>query len=393
MSSLLKYFSRACLCSTIIWQLACQAQPPSSTGVWTGADQMDLVISQLKDKSVALLVNHTSTIGETHLLDTLLASGIEVKTIFAPEHGFRGNQANGEKVPDGKDPKTGLPIISLYGKNFKPKASQLKGIDAVVYDIQDVGVRFYTYISSMHYMMEACAENQIEFVLLDRPNPNAHYIDGPVLEEAHASFVGVHPIPIVYGMTAGELAQMIIGEQWINAAEALSLTVVPLKNWQRDSIYQLPIQPSPNLPNDQAIALYPSLGLFEGTDISVGRGTLFPFQVVGYIYPEFGTFEFIPRSMPSASKYPKHENRVCYGYDLREESTPKYQLDLSWLIRFYQLYPDQDDYFNPFFINLSGTRKLGAQIENGFTEEEIRASWQEGLAAFKLKREKYLIYP
>lgn len=391
MTRILKYFNQLFFLSLLVWPIACQPQPKEGEGVLTGAEQMDHYLPQLAGKSVALLINHTSMVNQTHLLDTLLSSGIEVKVIFAPEHGFRGDQANGEKIADGIDAKTGLPIISLYGKNTKPKAVHLEGIDIVIYDIQDVGTRFYTYISSMHYMMEACAENNIQFMLLDRPNPNAHYIDGPVLESAHASFVGVHPMPIVYGMTSGELAQMIIGEQWINQSEDINMSIIRLNHWTHDTPYTLPVKPSPNLPNSQSIALYPSLCLFEGTNISVGRGTAFPFQIIGYPDEKFGTYTFTPVSIPSASKYPKHENKLCYGYDLRN-SRPVSGIGLSWLISYYQLTDNKDQFFNTFFTKLAGTKKLQEQIEDGWTADKIRASWQEDLAQFKAIRKNYLLY-
>ncbi len=357
----------------------------------TGAEQMDQYLPKLAGKSVALLINHTSLVNDTHLLDTLLSSGVEVVKIFAPEHGFRGDLANGEQVDDGFDQKTGLPLISLYGKNKKPTKEQLEGIDVVIYDIQDVGARFYTYISSMHYMMEACGENGISFLIFDRPNPNAHYVDGPVLEIEKASFVGIHPIPIVYGMTVGELALMIKGEGWIKQSETLDLQVIHLKNWTRDSSYILPVSPSPNLPNSQAISLYPSLCLFEGTHVSMGRGTDFPFQAVGYPDPAFGAFEFTPRSIPGVSKYPPHKNKICYGYDLRSVPQPN-RIDLSYLIQFYNQSNQKDDFFNAFFTNLAGTKTLREQIEDGWTEEEIRASWESDLVAFESKRKSYLIY-
>lgn len=370
---------------------SCQADKAEDPVILTGAEQVNLYIPKLEGKSVALLVNHTSLIGGVHLLDTLLSSGVDVVKIFAPEHGFRGNLANGEQVHDDRDQKTGLPLVSLYGKNKKPSSEQLNGIDVVIYDIQDVGARFYTYISSMHHMMEACAKNGITFMLLDRPNPNAHYIDGPVLEKAHASFVGVHPIPIVYGMTTGELAQMVKGESWINESEALDLTIVELKNWTHTSTYELPISPSPNLPNRQSIALYPSLCLFEGTDISMGRGTDFPFQAVGYPDSVFGEFQFTPRRIEGVSKYPPHKNKTCYGDDLRTVNPPN-RIDLSYLIKYYQLSKNKANYFNAFFTNLSGTKKLRKQIEEGWSEEEIRTSWQDDLNHFKEKRQQYLIY-
>ena len=389
--NLVKYFNLVLSAAACLVTLSCQAQKTESQSIITGAEQMNEYLPLLQGKSVALLVNHTSMINNIHLLDTLLSSNVDVVKIFAPEHGFRGNLANGETVFDGRDQKTGLPLVSLYGKHKKPSATELEGIDVVIYDIQDVGARFYTYISSMHYVMEACAENEITFIILDRPNPNAHYIDGPVLEEARASFVGVYPIPIVYGMTTGELAKMAIGENWINQSEYLNLKVIALQNWAHQSTYDLPIPPSPNLPNSQSIALYPSLCLFEGTDISMARGTDFPFQAVGYTNPAYGEFQFTPRSIPGVSKYPPHKNKTCYGYDLRKV-TPPTRIDLSYLIKYYQLSDNKEDFFNAFFTNLSGTKKLRAQIEQGLSEEEIRTSWQEDLNAFKKKRQQYLIY-
>ncbi|SMD38947.1 Uncharacterized conserved protein YbbC, DUF1343 family [Reichenbachiella faecimaris] len=388
---LVKYFNLVLSVLICFVVFSCQADKAEDPVILTGAEQVNLYIPKLEGKSVALLVNHTSLIGGVHLLDTLLSSGVDVVKIFAPEHGFRGNLANGEQVHDDRDQKTGLPLVSLYGKNKKPSSEQLNGIDVVIYDIQDVGARFYTYISSMHHMMEACAKNGITFMLLDRPNPNAHYIDGPVLEKAHASFVGVHPIPIVYGMTTGELAQMVKGESWINESEALDLTIVELKNWTHTSTYELPISPSPNLPNRQSIALYPSLCLFEGTDISMGRGTDFPFQAVGYPDSVFGEFQFTPRRIEGVSKYPPHKNKTCYGDDLRTVNPPN-RIDLSYLIKYYQLSKNKANYFNAFFTNLSGTKKLRKQIEEGWSEEEIRTSWQDDLNHFKEKRQQYLIY-
>lgn len=386
-----KYFNQLFKVVVFATFYCCQAQSQESLKIMTGAERMNSYLHLLEGKNVALLVNHTSLVNGVHLLDTLLSHNIKVTKIFAPEHGFRGNLANGERVFDDRDEKTGLPLVSLYGKNKKPTSEQLNNIDIVIYDIQDVGARFYTYISSMHHMMAACAEQEVSMLILDRPNPNAHYIDGPVLEEAHASFVGVHPIPVVYGMTIGELALMIKGEHWIDWNDNFDLKIVKLKNWTHDSSYNLPVPPSPNLPNSNSIAWYPSLCLFEGTDISMGRGTEFPFEAVGYPDPAFGSFEFTPKSIEGVSKYPPHKNKICYGYDLRS-FTPQNQLDLSYLIKYYNLSKNKREYFNAFFTNLSGTKKLRKQIEEGLNEEEIRATWQEDLAFFKLKREQYLIY-
>ncbi|MEO9964753.1 MAG: DUF1343 domain-containing protein [Reichenbachiella sp.] len=391
MLRIIKYFNRIIVALVFLIQFGCLAQSSDQPKIITGAEQLDQILPVLNGKSVALLVNHTSMIGQTHLLDTLLSHNVSIKTVFAPEHGFRGDLANGEKVFDETDQVTGLPIVSLYGKKVKPTAKQLEGIDIVVFDIQDAGVRFYTYISSMHYMMEACAEQNIEFMILDRPNPNAHYIDGPVMEPQYTSFVGLHPIPIVYGTTLAELARMIKGEGWIDTADQLKLKIIPLKNWTHQTPYSLPIKPSPNLPNEQSIALYPTLGLFEGTNVSMGRGTPFPFQVIGFPDSTFGNFEFIPRSIPEASKYPKHEDRVCFGQDLRAIKASS-GIDLNYLLTFYQKSSAKEEFFNSFFTNLAGTKRLRRQIEDGLTEDEIKASWQDDLTAYKELRLKYLLY-
>jgi uncharacterized protein YbbC (DUF1343 family) len=345
----------------------------------------------IEGKSVALVVNHTSTYSQTHLVDTLLALNINIKAIFSPEHGFRGNHSNGAKVKNEIDSITHLPIISLYGKNKKPFPEQLAGIDVIIFDIQDVGARFYTYISTMHYIMEACAENNIQLIILDRPNPNGHYVDGPVLKPAFNSFVGIHPIPIVHGMTLGEIAKMIIGEGWIDSAAHLNLTVIPLKNWTHSSTYLVPIAPSPNLPTDRSINLYPSLCLFEGTSISVGRGTKNPFQTIGYPDQIYGAYQFTPIAIPGVSDYPKHEDKICFGIDLRKEEKLN-KLDLSYLIEYYNKSNQSPDFFNSFFVKLAGTDELQKQIENGWTEAQIRNSWQDDLDKFKELRSPYLLY-
>ncbi|PIB35156.1 hypothetical protein BFP72_06970 [Reichenbachiella sp. 5M10] len=370
---------------------ACTSPRPAQNELITGAENLPAYLPLLQDKKVGLLVNHTSYIHQTHLLDTLLALGVNVQTIFAPEHGFRGDMANGETVVDGRDEKTGIPVVSLYGEHKKPTKAQLKTLDVIVYDIQDVGARFYTYISSMHYMMEACAEHSVSFVLLDRPNPNGHYVDGPVLKPGFESFVGMHPIPIVYGMTAGELAQMILGEGWLKTSQQLQIDIIAVQNWDHEQIYPIPIAPSPNLPNDHAINLYPSLCLFEGTKVSVGRGTDYPFQVYGYPGDSsIGSFQFEPVSKPGYSKYPKHEGQTCYGKDLR--ALPRLsQLDLVFLLEMYQSSPD--DFFNSFFSKLAGTDVLQRQIESGMTASEIRRTWQADLNQFNTMRSQYLIYP
>jgi uncharacterized protein YbbC (DUF1343 family) len=325
-------------------------------------------------------------------VDSLLSLGIDVKQVFAPEHGFRGTADAGEVVKDGTDTKTGLPIISLYGKNKKPSKTQLNNLDLVVFDIQDVGARFYTYISTLHYVMEACAESNIPIVVLDRPNPNGHYIDGPILEMAHKSFVGMHPIPVVHGMTIGEYAQMINGEQWLNEGITCELTVVPMKNYSHDKPYSLPIKPSPNLPNDIAINLYPSLCFFEGTNVSAGRGTSGQFQVYGspFLDKDDYTFKFVPQPNEGA-KYPKHKGEICYGEDLRETKALS-KLNLNYIIRAYHNSVGQQEFFNDFFIKLAGTTTLQSQIEAGLSEKDIRNTWTKGLSAFKTIRSKYLIY-
>lgn len=352
----------------------------------------------LRGKRVAVVANQTSVIrtssgeGHTHLVDSLLSLGIAVERVFAPEHGFRGMQDAGEKVEDQKDSRTGLPIISLYGKNKKPTQQQLSGIDLVLFDIQDVGVRFYTYISTLHYIMEACAETGIPLIVLDRPNPNGHYVDGPVLEPGFESFVGMHPVPVVYGMTIGEYARMINGEKWLDQGRSCDLTVIGLKDYDHGSAYQLPVKPSPNLPNSKAINLYPSLCFFEGTTISCGRGTEMQFQVFGSpelpadLYP----FSFTP--VPNfGAKSPKHQDKICHGADLRQAEDLS-RLNLNWLIEAYANHSDRDSFFNDFFARLAGTDRLRESIEKGLPEEEIREGWQEGLEAFRAIRAKYLLY-
>ena len=306
--------------------------------VITGAEQMDHLLPILKGKRVALVVNQTSRVGETHLLDTLLAAHIQIKKVFAPEHGFRGDADAGETIKNGKDTRTGVPILSLYGKNKKPAAAQLQDIDLIVFDIQDVGARFYTYISTMQYIMEACAENRKQLVITDRPNP-CDYVDGPVRQKNQKSFVGMHPIPILHGCTVGELAQMINGEGWLSNGKKCALTVIPVEGWKHGQPYSLPVKPSPNLPNDQAIALYPSLCPFEGTAISVGRGTLYPFQVIGSPDIRISSFSFRPEALEGFDKNPMYKNQYCYGNNLRHITAPK-GFSLKYIITYYQAYQD-----------------------------------------------------
>ena len=379
---------------------ACQSEqqvitpPVAAAGVQTGAAQLQRYLPLLKDKRVGLLVNQTSLIGEQHLVDVLLQNGVNIVSIFAPEHGFRGDHDAGASVSSGTDSKTGLPLLSLYGKHKKPAAEQMAQLDLVIFDIQDVGVRYYTYISSMHYLMEAAAENGVAMLVLDRPNPNGRYIDGPVLDEKFRSFVGMHPIPLLHGMTVGELAQMIKGEGWIASADKLALTVVPVANYRRDLPYSLPVKPSPNLPNDQAIALYPSLGFFEATPLSIGRGTPFPFQVIGYDKFGLGNFQFMPVSTPGAALTPPLQDKALLGEDLRHVEAGG--LNLSYLLRWHALFKAHNTvFFNSaaFMDKLAGTDTLRLQIEQGATEQQIRAGWQDGLQQFKQQRQPYLLYP
>ncbi len=355
-----------------------------------GAERTDIYLDYIKDKKVGVVCNQTSTIGNKHLVDSLLNLNINIVTIFSPEHGFRGKADAGAEIKDGVDIKTGIPIVSLYGKNKKPKTEQLNEIDILVFDIQDVGARFYTYISTLHYVMEAAAELHIPLIVLDRPNPNGHYIDGPVLDTAFSSFVGMHPIPIIHGMTIAEYALMCNNEGWLANGIRCFLFTSPMLNYSHSISYDLPIKPSPNLPNARAINLYPSLCLFEGTSISIGRGTPYPFQHFGAPYLE-SDYSFTPISS-AGSKYPKHENKTCYGTDLRFQENYLTSLNLKWLIEAYNNSPEKDSFFNNFFDKLAGTDKLRKQVIEGKTAKEIKDSWEVDLTSFKILRNKYLIY-
>lgn len=362
-----------------------------------GAYQFSKYVPSLKGLKVAIVANHTSMIGNVHLVDTLLAQDVKVKKIFAPEHGFRGNAANGEHINNSIDKKSGLPIVSLYGKQKKPSSKELKGIDAIIFDMQDVGVRYYTYLTTMHYIMEACAENNISLWILDRPNPNGHYIDGPVLDPKFTqSMVGLHPIPLVHGMTLGELAMMIKGEKWISKANKLSLFVVPVKHYDHNTEYQLPIAPSPNLPTPASIILYPSLGLFEGTIMSMGRGTQWPFEVLGAPWFHEGKFQFTPNDIPGKAINPPYKGQLCKGLHLDNfayDYLKDYQkIYLLWMLEMYKSYGSKPEFFNSFFDKLAGTPDLKKQIIEGKTEAEIRASWESELQQFKKIRRNYLIY-
>lgn len=368
-------------------------QAAAPLDITPGAAQLDEYLPLLQGKRVGLLVNQTSRVDDQHLVDLLLENEINIVSIFAPEHGFRGDHDAGAKVSSGVDSKTGLPLLSLYGANKAPSAEQMQALDIVIFDIQDVGVRYYTYISSMHYMMQAAASQNVAMLVLDRPNPNGRYLDGPVLDLAFQSFVGMHPIPLLHGMTVGELALMIKGERWIDQAAQLDLTVIPVANYQRDMPYTLPIPPSPNLPNDQAIALYPSLGFFEATPLSVGRGTPYPFQVLGYDKFSVGDFKFTPVATPGAALNPPLKDSPSKGQDLRQISAGG--LDLSYLITWQQLFSDHNTTFfnSPGFMDkLAGTSTLRQQIEQGLTEQQIRASWQSELQTFAGQRQPYLLY-
>jgi len=384
------------------WRLMAEDPRPKTqepSPITVGANQTNLYIPQLQGKRVGIVTNPTSVIFKknpknyTHLVDSLLALKIKISKVFSPEHGFRGTADAGELVNDSKDSKTGLAIVSLHGEHRKPKQEDLSNIDVMIFDIQDVGVRFYTYISTLHYVMEACAEAKIPLIILDRPNPNGSYIDGPTLEIENKSFLGMHPIPLVHGMTIGEYAKMINGEKWLKNGVQCQITVIPVKNYNHNMPYSLPIRPSPNLPNDQSIRLYPSLGLFEGTDINAGRGTEFQFQRYGapFLSKSAFTFSYTPVENFGA-KNPKHKGKLCYGEDLKNDKTTN-QVSLKWLIKAYNNATDKSKVFNTAnFTTHAGTDKLQKQIEAGLSETQIKATWQKAIEAFKITRKKYLIY-
>jgi uncharacterized protein YbbC (DUF1343 family) len=361
-----------------------------------GANQIDKYSSIIKGKSIAILANQTSTVGKTHLVDTLVSLGMNIKAIFAPEHGFRNLADAGETIENGKDPRTGIPLISLYGSHLKPTPADLSGIDVVIYDIQDVGTRFYTYISTLHYIIEACAENHIKCLVLDRPNPNGFYFDGNILDTAYKSFVGMDPVPVVHGMTVGEYAGMLNGEGWLKGGVKCDLVVVKCLNYSHSVLYELPLKPSPNLPNQNSVYLYPSICFFEGTALSLGRGTAFPFQVYGSpLLPDKG-FSFTPQSVPGA-KNPPLLGVKCYGKDLRDamqkKLVPSPGLHLEWIIKAYNEFPDKEKFFTSYFDVLAGGPVLREQIRKGMTADEIKATWKEGLEKFGKIRDKYLLYP
>ncbi len=366
----------------------------ASQQIRVGAERQELYLPMLQGKRVGLVGNQTSIMplsSNKHVVDFLLEKGIKITKVFVPEHGFRGTADAGEKVDNTVDQKTGLPIISLYGANKKPTADQIKDLDVVIFDLQDVGTRFFTYISTMHYVMEACAEQGKKMLIFDRPNPNGGYIDGPILKPGFESFVGMHPIPVVHGLTVGELAKMINGEKWLKGGLTVDLEVILVANWTHSQSYSLPVKPSPNLPSDLAIKLYPSTCFFEGTVMSLGRGTYDPFQMYGYPDPKFGSFTFTPISIDGMSKTPPHQDKLCYGLDLRGESIT-HQFTLQYILDAYKKSGMKEKFFNNFFTTLAGTDELKKQILAGKTEVEIRESWKAGLEEYKIKRARYLIY-
>jgi uncharacterized protein YbbC (DUF1343 family) len=356
-----------------------------------GAEKDNFYIDLLMNKQIGVVVNQTSIAHGKPLVKFLLSKEVNVTRIFTPEHGYKGVADAGEQIEDSEERGTGIQIISLYGDNKKPKAEHLQGLDIIVFDIQDVGVRFYTYISTLHYVMEACAENNVKLLILDRPNPNGDYIDGPVLRDGFQSFVGMHRIPVVHGLTIGELAKMINGEYWLKDSLQCQMVIVRVGNYHHQYSYSLPVKPSPNLPNDQSVRLYPSLCFFEGTMMSLGRGTEFPFQVVGYPDPSFGEFKFVPQNRPGANT-PKFMGKACYGKDYRDINPPP-KFNITEVIEFYNKSGRNKDFFNDYFNKLAGNSELRKQIEAGLTEDEIRISWIEELNDYKTLRRKYLLYP
>ena len=383
------------LVGALSWAASAHAQK-LPTPVTVGAERMELLLPTLQGKRVALMVNQSSLVGSTgtHLVDTLLSQGVNIVRLFVPEHGLRGKVDAGKNVRSGVDEKTGLPVVSLYGQRKRPTPEMLADIDLLVFDLQDVGTRFYTYISSMHYLMEACAEEGKTFVVCDRPNPN-DFIDGPILEPDCRSFIGVDPLPVAHGMTVGELALMIDGERWLRGGNTCHVKVIPMDGWSHGDPYELPVRPSPNLPNSRSIELYPSLCFFEATIMSVGRGTSKPFQAIGYPDKRFGNIVYTPQIKLGEDSNPRHKGRLCYGTDYTSFSLPKRQIALGPLLDYYR----KADSLGLQLINqrqlfdlLAGTKKLRQQLSSGLSEDEIRASWQAGLKAFQAKRARYLLY-
>jgi uncharacterized protein YbbC (DUF1343 family) len=371
-------------------------QLPGDHVILPGAYSTSNYLPLLKGKKTGIVANNTSLINHTHLVDTLLSLKVNIVKIFGPEHGFRGDAPNGKEISNDKDPKTGIDVVSLYGNHKKPTNTDMQNIEIMIFDIQDVGTRFYTYISTLTYVMEACAENNIPLIVLDRPNPNGYYVDGPVLEPDYESFVGMHPVPVVYGMTIGEYASMVDGENWLANEKPCKLTVIKCEKYTHKSRYQLPVRPSPNLQDMKAVYLYPSLCLFEGTVVSVGRGTDKPFKVYGHPKLTSGSYKFTPKSIKGISEDPPLKGQVCYGKNLEidvEKLKTTGQIELSWIINTYKILNSQTEFFNNYFDKLAGTSKLREQIKSGTSESEIRKSWRPELDTFKKIRKKYLLYP
>ena len=365
---------------------------PESAKILTGAEQLDVYLPLLKGKKVGLMANQTTIVGDKHLVDVLLENEVDLKFAFIPEHGFRGTIERGEDVNNGIDEKTGLPLYSLYGENHQAD-SLVSSVDIMIFDIQDVGARFYTYVVGMHNVMQLCADNNRPVMILDRPNPNGEQVDGPVRkDDRFKSDISFHKVAMVHGLTIGELAQMINGEGWLDNGEQCDLTVIPLKNYTHKSRYELPVIPSPSLPNHLSVRLFPSLCLFEGTDCSIGRGTDFPFQVIGYPDPSFGDFTFTPGSKSGMSVHVEQQGNLCYGADLRSLDPDSIRFSLKYILEYYSKAPDKFFARPDFFDLLAGTDKLREQISEGWTEEQIRDSWKEELAEYKNMRKKYLLY-
>lgn len=401
------------LCFLLLFAACANNRLPAKTAgeamgneaIITGAEQTAKYLPLLKGKRIALLANPTTIIGQTHLVDSLRKLGVEIVKVFGPEHGFRGNASNGDKVNDEKDPATGIPIISLYGSKRKPSKEDLADVDLMIFDIQDVGCRFYTYINVLSHIMEACAENNKELLILDRPNPNGYLVDGPVLDMRLKSGIGMFPIPIAHGMTIGEFAKMINGEGWLPDRMQCKIHIIPVANYRHDRMYTLPVKPSPNLNTQQSILLYPSTCLFEGTALNHGRGTYFPFTILGSpLLKDKYSFSFTPVSIKGMSETPLHMNQVCYGLDLRTYDTNQLvksgRINLDWMLELYRNFPDKARFFDRSQSNqmgdinkLAGTTEFKKQIEAGLTPDAIRASWEPGLSQYKEMRKKYLIYP
>ncbi len=378
----------------LFWSCLGICQAANGNGIITGAEQAEKYLPLIQNKRVGLVVNNTSIVKNVHLVDFLLTKNIKVEKIFAPEHGFRGDASAGEEIKDGVDSKTGISVFSLYGKTKKPTSSHLKDLDILIFDIQDVGCRFYTYISTLHLVIEACAENNLPLLVLDRPNPNGDYIAGPVLKPGFESFVGMDPIPVVHGCTVGELANMINGEKWHKANRECDISVIPVQNYTHLTRFELPVRPSPNLPNYISVRLYPSLCFFEATSVSVGRGTDFPFQVLGGLNKNLGDFQFTPQSIPGVADKPLNEGKVCYGIDLRSlKEIPLFTLE--YFIKFYNKYDNKNDFLirESWFNTLAGTDELLKLIRSGKSEEEILSQFEPDLEKYKVMRKKYLLYP